>query len=173
MSETMNAEDDGHNVVDRVPLSEWVNLESEGVGDYIHLVHDAENQTLRCYFSVEPENPEENVNARVKTTIYGVRMTKTTKDRRSVGIDHFFLTWTEASNFMAFAELFSLTGDENGMKIAWGEADGGPMMDDEETNMEALTFTFTNINGGSRMVQSRSEWQTESQRMANIDGEGF
>jgi hypothetical protein len=173
MSETMKVEDDGHHVVDRLPLQEWVRLESDEVGEYVHLVHDAENRTLRCYFSVEPENPEEHYNARIKTTIYGVDMKQYTADRRSVDIENFFLSWTEAMNFMAFAELFSMTNNGDGMSITWGEADGGPMMDDEETSMEALNFIFTNERGNERHVQIRSEWQAPSHRMANIDGEGY
>lgn len=174
MSETMEVKDDGHNVVDRVPLNEWIDLQSDHVvGEYIHLVYDEDLRELRCYFSVEPENSDENLNARVKTTISGVDMAKTTADKRNVNIKSFFLTWTEAMNFMAFSELFSITNNGHGMSIRWSESDGGKMMDDEDTSMEALTFRFTNQKDMEKTFQIRSEWQVPTHKMANIEGEGY
>lgn len=171
MSEAITAEHDGFNVKAEVSPSEWVKIQTDEVGEYVHLIYDEDRRELRCYLSVEPDDPEE-VNARIKTTLTDVKFRKNPVDNREVDIKHFFLTWTEATNFINMVEQMVNIARNSGITMRWNEADGGPMMDDEATSMEALNFTFTTLDGRDKMAEIRSEWQHPSHRMANVIGEG-
>lgn len=172
MSEAITVEDDGFNVVNTVSPSEWVKIQTDEIGEYVHLIYDEDERKLRCYLSVESNDPEE-VNARVKTTLTDVKFRKNTSDGREVEIKHFFLTWTEAMNFINMVEQIVNTAGRSGISMRWDEADGGPMMDDEATSMEALNFTFTTLDGREKMSEIRSEWQHPDHRMADVIGEGY
>lgn len=157
---------DGFNVVDTMSPQKWVDFGYDGHSEYIHLIPDKEKRELRCYRSVGEDTEE---NQRIKTTIEDVHF-KYWWDDEPDEINGFYLTWTEADSFMSFVQLMELTR-RGTMNLQWSEADGGTMMDDEKTSIEALTLSFRKENGVKQRIQIRSEWQTRAVHpMAKIEG---
>lgn len=176
--------EDKMNVVSEMSPSEWVDFGYDLHGEYIHLYADREERELRCYRTVS----EPGENERIKTTIEDVKFrcywdseypvidvqsdgTKARTDGTEV--NYWYLTYMEAKTFMSFIDLMETTR-EGPLLFEWSEADGGTMMDDEATSMEAITMNYTKENGVSRHTQIRSEWQSaKSHLMAHIEGASY
>jgi hypothetical protein len=163
------AKHDGFNVVAELTPMEWVDFGYDHHGEYIHLFANKEERELTCYRSVSDPGVD---NERIVTTISDVSF-RYFFDEEEGDINYWYLTYMEAMTFMSFVELMEGTR-EGRLSFDWSESDGGTMMDDEKTSIEAITLTFTKENGVERSVQIRSEWQSpKSHRMASIEGEAY
>jgi hypothetical protein len=161
---------DGFNVVDELPLQQFVDFGFDSFGEYIHIVPDPERRQLRVYRSVSDATEE---NERISTVIDDVKITYHYDNYRNdrPEVNHFYLTGTEAMTFLSFLDLLG-SGREGRLTFEWWEESGMPMMEDEKTDIEILTFTFDKPNGVNRTVSIDNPWQSpKAHRMANLDGE--
>lgn len=165
MSEAIQT-DDGFNVVETTSLMGFINREVGGHSEYIHLVPDLNNRELRCYRSV---SGEDGPNERIKTTISNVSF-RSFGEADITDIKHFYLTYMEAMTFMSYLASLAKSRSSD-LTFQWDDSDGGTMMDDEATSMEAITLGYDTFDGHRRQAQIRSEWQSNGQKMANIEGE--
>lgn len=169
MSETKaedeaEAQNDGFNVVDEVPPSEWVDYESENFEEYIHVIVDKQNAELRCYRTISEGYPSE----RVKTTLKGVkqrfRYYENDSDKK---VEAFYLTWQQAKTFRTFVDLMERANHPLKMaKLIWYENNEKPSHEDSKVNDETITLSFTKMNGEQRSVQIQDSYVAESNQMA-------
>lgn len=164
MSEAIET-DDGFNVVATTSVMEFINRETPGHSEYIHLVPDLNNRELRCYRALGDDGDE----GRIKTTISGVSF-RSFGEADITDIKHFYLTYMEAMSFMSYLGLLAKSRSSD-LTFEWSDSDGGPMMDDETTNIEMITMSYETFDGHNRSAQIRSEWQSNGHKMANIEGE--
>ena len=160
--------DDGFNVVEEMPPSEWANHQTDSFGEYVHLVPDPEAGELRCYRSVSEPTQE---NQRIKTAIERVKFSFYW-EKKKTEVNHFYLTGQEAGSFLTFIDLLE-RGRESSVGFSWWEESGMPMMEEEATGVETINLRFTKPSGGERRMQITSAWQCPTHKMADIEGEGF
>lgn len=158
---------DGYNVVDEVPLKEWVNYPTEGFDEYVHIVVDQENAELRCYRTTNDGFPNE----RVKTTIEGVRSELRYADRDSEkALRGFYLTWRQADTFISFVEMMAHFHDPSKtIKLVWYENNEKPSHEDSKVKDETISLTLSKSDNQKRHIQIQDSWVSESNQMARYE----
>lgn len=168
-------ESDGFNVVGELPVQQFIEYESEGFGEFLHLVPDNEEKELRCYRSIGREGSD---NYRVMTTIENVAFSLNFDGERKQkeGVEYWYLTHQKAHSFMLFIETIARRETKGYISVSWWEDSGMEMMEEERTNIETLNLRFetTNEHESKRQMQIMSAWQSpRSHRMAHIEGESL
>lgn len=168
MSETKaedeaEAQNDGFNVVDEVPPSEWADYETENFEEYIHVVVDKHNAELRCYRTINEGYPSE----RVKTTLDGVKQRFIyDEDDHDKKVERFYLTWQQAENFLSYVDLCQFRESSNMAKMIWYENNSKPSHEDSKVNDETITLSFKKENRKRRSIQIQDSYVAESNQMA-------
>lgn len=157
-SDSQEEQHDGFNVIEELSPREWVDYDTEGWEEYIHLVVDREAAELRCYRTANDGFPNE----RVKTTIEGVKFRFSYDDdvgmmREEEGakiLRGYYLTWQQAETFLTFVDILARSrGFDSSVKLTWYENNEKPAMADSPINDETITLTFRNDKDQERSIQ--------------------
>jgi hypothetical protein len=164
---------DGFNVVDEVSLDKWVEYETEGHEEFVHVITDPSNAELRCYRTTNDDFP----NKRVKTTIENVKIRMAYdddkdryKDKEAKTLRGFFLTWMQAETFISWVDMMAHDRKPNTRAgLLWYENNEKQSMKDSRVNDETITLSFTNLCGTERKLQIQDSWQIQSNQMARYE----
>lgn len=135
---------------------------------HMHLIPDRENSKLHAFL----HTGEAGSGDVVKTTIEGVKFRNHfitgTGDFKEVG--SWFLTYTQADNFLAFLNCLKWErSDFQYIAVEYYEESGKPMMEDTQFGEESLQFKYKTESGQSQQVMIDSIYKNNTQMMVNFD----
>jgi hypothetical protein len=173
-SDEQTEQHDGYNVIEELSPREWLEYDTEGWEEYVHVVADKENRELRCYRTANDGFPNE----RIKTTIENVKMRFTYDDDiLRLGRDHdgkvlrgWFLTWRQADTFLSFVDLVERSRDESKLiKLQWYENNSKRALEGTGIKDETISFSFKTESGQERHIQIQDSWKAPSNQMAKYE----
>lgn len=149
------------NVLEELPLNEFLNYESDEYTEYVHIFPDLENREMNVYRSVK-ESPNEG---RIKTTIENVKLLTYNLESETKP-DHIYVTWTNADTILTWLDALKNERSETQIIIEYWETNNSEMIEESNMNNESIIFKYETNSGRSNKVEVSGLYKNELQKIA-------
>lgn len=146
--------------VETLELAEFLNYDTEGFGEYLHLIPDIENRKLDIYKSIGDVGD----NRQIKTTVENFKFSLVGENEPN----HWYITGGKAATVENWLNSVKWERTETHCKLSWYDDSVEKMTDGTPITEESLWFEYSTDSGNCQTVCVNSAYRTGTQMMAKF-----